>query len=136
MSGESEERLKKLVEKCVNSAELDEASMKTVRSLCRKDDSCIAIVVAELLWFLKRKHCVVRFEITEHFQKRKVVELEKEYFFLVRLRCLQLADSLFQRSHAFRVLLLKVSHNADRFDASSLIPAEHAGLYDASFTYP
>ena len=80
MSGESEERLKKLVDKCVNSAELDEASMKTVRSLCRKDDSCIAIVVAELLWFLKRKHCVVRFEITEHFQKRKVVELEKEYF--------------------------------------------------------
>jgi len=83
MSGESEERLKKLVEKCVNSAELDEASMKTVRSLCRKDDSCIAIVVAELLWFLKRKHCVVR------------------------LRCLQLADSLFQRSHVSRVLLLK-----------------------------
>ena len=28
------------------------------------------------------------------------------YFF--RLRCLQLAESLFQRSHAFRVLLLKV----------------------------
>ena len=64
MSGESdsEERLKKLVEKCVNSAELDEASMKSVRSLCRKDESCIAILVAELLWFLKCKHCVVRCE--------------------------------------------------------------------------
>ena len=60
MSSESEERLKKLVEKCVNSAELEEASMKSVRSICRKDDGCIAIVVAELLWFLKRKHCVVR----------------------------------------------------------------------------
>jgi len=83
MSVESEERLKKLVEKCVNSAELDEASMKSVRSICRKDDDCIANVVAELLWFLKRKHCVVR------------------------LRCVQLADSLFQRSHAFRLLLLK-----------------------------
>jgi len=83
MSGESEERLKKLVEKCINSAELDEASMKSVRSICRKDDACIAIVVAELLWFLKRKHCVVR------------------------LRCVQLADSLFQRSHTFRLLLLK-----------------------------
>lgn len=83
MSVESEERLKKLVEKCVNSAELDETSMKSVRSICRKDDRCIAIVVAELLWFLKRKHCIVR------------------------LRCVQLADSLFQRSHAFRLLLLK-----------------------------
>ena len=44
--------------------------------------------------------------------EREAVELEKEYFF-VRLRCLQLADSLFQRSHAFRVLLLKVSQKAD-----------------------
>ena len=61
MSVEAEERLKKLVEKCINSAELDEASMKSVRNICRKDDACIAIVVAELLWFLKCKHCVVRY---------------------------------------------------------------------------
>ena len=61
MSEISEERLKKLVEKCVNSAEMDEASMKSVRNLCRKDEAFISTVVAELLWFLKRKHCVVRF---------------------------------------------------------------------------
>ena len=81
MSGESdsEERLKKLVEKCVNSAELDEASMKSVRGLCRKDDNCIASVVAELLWFLKRKHCVVRFET---FQKREGCCTLKGTFFL------------------------------------------------------
>ena len=58
--GESEERVKKLVEKCVNSAELDEASMKSVRSICRKDDANIAPVVDGLFWFLKRKHSVVR----------------------------------------------------------------------------
>ena len=61
MSELSDERLKKLVEKCVNSAEVDEASMKGVRNLCRKDEALISTLVAELLWFLKRKHCVVRF---------------------------------------------------------------------------
>ena len=103
MSCESEERLKKLVEKCVTSAELDEASMKSVRSSCRKDDTCIAVVVAELLWFLKRKHCVVRYGSPK-------TNLQKHN--LDRLRCVQLADSLFQRSHAFRLLLLKVSQES------------------------
>ena len=105
MSVESDERLKKLVEKCVNSAELDEASMKSVRSICRKDDDCIANVVAELLWFLKRKHCVVRYGRGKEHSKEN----------LARLRCVQLADSLFQRSRAFRLLLLKVSQ--ERFSA-------------------
>ena len=60
MSEDRVERLKKLVEKCVNSAEVDEALMKSVRSLCRKEESSISTVVVEILWFLKRKHCVVR----------------------------------------------------------------------------
>ena len=60
MSEDPEERLKKLVEKCVNSAEVDEALMKSVRSVCRKEESSISTVVVEILWFLKRKHCVVR----------------------------------------------------------------------------
>ena len=61
MSEDPEERLKKHVEKCVNSAEVDEALMKSVRSVCRKEESSISTVVAEILWFLKRKHSVVRF---------------------------------------------------------------------------
>ena len=61
MSENPEERLKKLVEKSVNSAEVDEALMKSVRSVCRKEESSISTVVVEILWFLKRNHCVVRF---------------------------------------------------------------------------
>ena len=60
MSEDPKERLKKLVEKCVNSAEVDEALMKSVRSVCRKEESSISTVVVEILWFLKRNHCVVR----------------------------------------------------------------------------
>ena len=60
MSEDRVESLKKLVEKCVNSAEVDEALMKSVRSVCRKEESSISTVVVEILWFLKRKHCVVR----------------------------------------------------------------------------
>ena len=60
MSEDPEERLKKLVEKCVNSAEVDEALLKSVRSVCRKQESSISTVVVQILWFLKRKHCVVR----------------------------------------------------------------------------
>ena len=65
MTEDLEERLKKLVEKCVNSAEVDEALMKSVRSVCRKEESSISTVVVEILWFLKRKHCVVRW--VEHW---------------------------------------------------------------------
>ena len=60
MSEDPEERLKKLVEKYVNSAEVDEALMKSVRSFCRKEESFISTVVADILRFLKRKHSVVR----------------------------------------------------------------------------
>ena len=80
--GGTEARLRKLVEQVANSAEEDEEAMKAVRQLCRSSGRWVAVVVEELVWLVRRRHCVAR------------------------LRCLRLADQLFVRSAEFRRLLL------------------------------
>ena len=92
MSEDPEERLKKLIEKCANSAEVDEALMKSVRSLCRKEESSISTVVAEILWFLKRKHCVVRcvdHQAFNHYDFCQVTLLTTRRILVSKVSCLQ-----------------------------------------------
>ena len=116
-------KLKKCIEVACNSEQLDEVAIKNVKKLCRQvqiriqiqtyihkiiqilnqGDAQVTTSCALLLKQLGRPHSVVRFVVCFVC----VVTCTNVYQQHARLRCVELADSLFHRSHHFRTLLLR-----------------------------
>jgi len=76
-------RLKKLIEEFTKSEEVDDVCIKNIKNICKQKDEYVEITGDLILELVEKKHAVIR------------------------LRCVQLVDVLFQRSHVFRNIILR-----------------------------
>jgi len=76
-------RLKKLVEEFTKSEEVDDVCIKNIKNICKQKDEYVKFSADLILELVEKKHAVIR------------------------LRCVQLVDVLFQRSHVFRNIILR-----------------------------